>query len=83
MSIDHKTHINSTILTYWFPDFTERVRSIPTPFKADIKFEIYLAETLPDIPDEIHHLEEHYLGKFSSHIGKILHILQYNRPDLM
>ena len=29
---------------------------------------------------ELHHLEDHYLGKFSANNGKTLHIMQYTCP---
>ena len=83
ISIYQTKHIKDTILVQWFPDATECVNSDTTPFKVDSTFEIYLAETLPDTSAEIHHLKECSLGKFSAHIGKILHIMQYNQLDLM
>ena len=48
--------MKDTILVQWFPDAYERVKSDPTPFKADITFENSLEETLPATPSEIHHL---------------------------
>ena len=42
-----------------------------------------IAEILPSNPAELHILEERYLGKFSTNIGKVLHITQYTLPDLM
>ena len=56
---------------------------ISPPFNSDRTFELSLSDTLPDRPDELYHLEERYLGKFSAHIGKNLHMMQYTRPDFM
>ena len=66
--INQASHIKDTILAQWFPDASEKVNSIPTPFKEDTTFELALVETLPYTPTEIHLLEECYLGKFSAHI---------------
>ena len=76
-------HINDAILSQCFTSSTKLVKSSPTPFKAYIPFELFLAETLPVTPYELHHLEERYLGKFSAHIGKLLIIMQHTRPNIM
>ena len=60
-----------------------KFNSANTPFKSDITCELALAKTLPDIPDKHYLLEERYLRKFSAHIRRILHIMQYNHPDQM
>ena len=83
ISIYHTYHITATIIAQCFPDTTEIVNSSPTPFKADRKFEISLAENLPGTPADLRHLQVHYLGKFSSHIVKLLHIIQYTHPTLV
>ena len=75
--IDQTAHINTNILVQWFPDATERVNYDLNPLKEYRKFYISLEENRPDTLSEIHHLEERYLGKFSAHIGKIFHIMQY------
>ena len=56
INIDHTYNINATILKQWFPDANERVNSDPNPFNIYITFEIYLSETLPDTPTELHRL---------------------------
>ena len=70
IGIDQTSHIQETVHSQCLPDASERVNSSPTPFKADTKFELALAETLPDTPAELHHLEERYLGKFSAYISQ-------------
>ena len=49
----------------------------------DSTFEPEMYETLPTTTKEFHYLEELYLGKSIIHIGKFLHIMQYNCPELM
>ena len=75
VSIYQTAHIQDTILAQLFPDASEKVNSSPNPFKADSTFQITLEETLPATPAELHILEDRYLGKFSDHVGKILHIM--------
>ena len=81
--IDYTSYIQGIILPKWFPYNSEKVNSNSTPFKVDIIFEISLEETLPYTPSEIHIFEECYLGKFSAHIGKMLHIMSFKRPDII
>ena len=76
-------HIQDTILAKCFPGAFEKVKPAPNPFKANNTFELTIVETLPDTPTELHVIEDCCLGKFSAHTGKILHIMQYTRPDLM
>ena len=83
ISIYHTYHIQYTILVQWFPYAFEKVTYDTTPFKSDITFEISLSETLTATPDELHILEDRYLIKFSSHIRKNIHIMQYTRPNLI
>ena len=61
----------------------EKFKSVTNPFKEYITFELSIKKNLPATPSELHILEERYLGKFSAHIKKILHIIEYTRPDLM
>ena len=81
--IDQTSHIQDTIIAQWFTDASDKFNSAPTIFKSYSTFGIYLAETLPCTSDKIHLLEKRYLGKFSSHIGKNLHIMQYTCTDIM
>ena len=81
--IDQTSQIKDTILVQWFPYTSERVKSSTNNFKSDSTFELYLAETLPVTPFELHPLEECYLGKSSAHVEKIIHSIQYTHPDLM
>ena len=64
-------HIQDNISAQCFPYASEKFNSSPTPFNTYITFELSLEETLPATSDELHILEESYLGKFSAHIGKI------------
>ena len=54
--IDQIDHMKATTTTQGFPDATERVNPATTPFKAEKKFELSLAETLPHTPVDLHHL---------------------------
>ena len=56
---------------------------LPPPFKEDSTFEISQKQTPPDTPNELYHLEDHYLEKPSAHMWKVLHIMQYTHPDLL
>ena len=82
-SIDQTSYIKDTNLAQWFTNTSEKLYSAPTPFKSDITFELALEDTLPATPYELHVLEERYLVKFSAHIGRIIHIMQYTRTDIM
>ena len=66
--IEKKNYINDTILAKWFSEATERVNYAPTPFKEDSTFEISQKQTPPDTPNELYHLEDHYLEKPSAHM---------------
>ena len=83
ISIYQPAHIHYTILVKWFTYASDKVNSYPNTLKEDSTFEMTLSENLPSTPAELHLLEECYLGKFSTYIGKILHIMQYTHPYLM
>ena len=38
------------MLAQWFPAASEKLNSSPTPFKADITFELDIVDTLPVTP---------------------------------
>ena len=76
ITIYQTDHIKNNIISLCLPDISEHVNSSPTPFKSDSAFEIELDDNIPDTPAEIHNLEKSYLGKFSTYIGKFLHIMQ-------
>jgi hypothetical protein len=82
ISIDQTEHIQSKILSDWFQDDGDPLRTTDTPFRTDNEFERDLAEALPASQTELVELSKQYGGDYRTHMGKFSHVKEWTRPDL-
>ena len=75
VSIYQIERIQDTILAYFFTNNSGCINSAPYPLITNISHKLELEETLPSSPAEVPHIEEHYLGKFSTPIGIFLQVI--------
>ena len=61
----------------------EKTSLIPLPSRQISSLNFLYQITFTATPSELHILEDLYLVKFSAHIRKNLHIMQYTRPDMI
>jgi hypothetical protein len=82
VSIDQTEHIKHKILSDWFQEDGDPLRTTDTPFRTDNEFEVQLSEALPANPQELAALSKEYNGDYRTHMGKFNHIKEWTRPEL-
>ena len=60
ISFDQTDHIQEIIHYFFSPDTTECLKDVHRSFYTDNQFDIYLAERLPAITEQLVHIEHRY-----------------------